>query len=72
MHRHFKSFFGFGIDEAYEHIAYHKLTGKMHKDPVGARFIPSSESSSMQPISKGLSGLFEFNWDGAAPLFHQK
>ena len=48
-----KSLFGFGIDEAFEHIAYYELTRKMHKDPVGARFISSSESSSMQPVSQG-------------------
>ena len=41
----------------------------MHKDPIGARFISSSESSSMQPISQGLSGLFTFIQDEIAPLF---
>ena len=69
MHRHIKLLFGFGVDDAVEDIAYYKLTRKMHKDHAGARFISSSESSSMQPISQGLSGLFQFIQDKIASLF---
>ena len=31
----------------------------MHKDPIGARFISSSENSSVLPIIKGLCGLLQ-------------
>ena len=69
MHRQFRLLFGLAVDEAFEHIAYYKLTRKMHKDPIGARFISSSESSSMQPISKGLSGLFKVVQSEVGTLF---
>lgn len=69
MHRQFKLLFGLAVDEAFEHIAYYKLTRIMHKDPNGARFISSSESSSMQPIPQGLSGLFKVVQSEVATLF---
>ena len=69
MHRQFKLLFGLAVDEAFEHIAYYKLTRIMHKDPIGARFISSSGSSSMQPIPEGLSGLFKVVQSEAGTLF---
>ena len=69
MHGQFKLLFGLAADEAFEHIAYYKLTRKMHKDPIGSRFISSSENRSVQPISVWLSRLLKVVQSEVSVLF---
>ena len=54
MHDRFKAMFGIKVNAAHQTIPYYKLTRKMHKDPIGARYMSSSEHSSLLPVSKGL------------------
>ena len=51
-HNDFISRFGIDVDMDCQEIPYYKGTVKMHKNPPDARFLSSSERSSMLPISK--------------------
>ena len=68
-HALFKSLFGIKTDVGSQSIPFYSLTRKMHKDPIGARFISSSENSLMLPISKGLCGLLQFIQGEVGVLF---
>lgn len=69
MHARFKAMFGIQDSVTHQSIPYYKLTRKMHKDPIGARYISSSENSSLLPISKGLCGLLQVIQSEVGQLF---
>ena len=65
IHRDFQAKFSLEVEEEQEKLPPMHWTPKMHKTPIGARFIIGSKMSSLKPIGKTVTKIFKV-------LFHYK
>ena len=58
-HINFQSNLGLKVKEEFSHLAKHYWTPKMHKQVVAERFITASVLSSVKPLAKDVTKIFE-------------